>query len=74
MAIVPNIITADEVNCLIYSYLKDSGTLKVSSKNSNSNASFQVSIMPRSQSSLKAISIALPTSQSTSLVENSSIF
>lgn len=27
MAIVPNIITADEVNCLIYSYLKDSGTL-----------------------------------------------
>ncbi|KAF9654443.1 WD40 repeat-like protein [Thelephora ganbajun] len=25
MAIVPNIITADEVNCLVYSYLKDSG-------------------------------------------------
>lgn len=25
MAIMPNIITADEVNCLIYSYLKDSG-------------------------------------------------
>ena len=29
MAIVPNIITADEVNCLIYSYLKDSGIPKI---------------------------------------------
>lgn len=37
MAIVPNIITADEVNCLIYSYLKDSGTLNVFPKRSCSN-------------------------------------
>ena len=33
MAIVPNIITADEVNCLIYSYLQDSGTARDSFKN-----------------------------------------
>ena len=39
MAIVPNIITADEVNCLIYSYLKDSGILNVSFKKSYFNAS-----------------------------------
>ena len=39
MAIVPNVITADEVNCLIYSYLKDSGTLKVLSKSHVLNAS-----------------------------------
>ena len=36
MAIVPNVITADEVNCLIYSYLKDSGTLKIPYKNPSS--------------------------------------
>ena len=72
MTIVPNIITADEVNCLIYSYLKDSGTLNFTPKNSCSDASVQVSIIPHSQSSQKVISIALPTSQSTSLVESSS--
>ena len=37
MAIAPNIITADQVNCLIYSYLKDSGTLKVLYKKPCSN-------------------------------------